>query len=98
MEQSAKADFDNKSMSLLSNKASGSIGYDKNGKFPVTSPAEPAGEVTGNVDAFENAVGKPNAAVINFDTDASNKLVSGASAINANMTATITPQSDGTFN
>jgi len=54
--------------------------------------------VRGNVDAFENAVGKPNEAVLRFDTDAGNKLVPGAPAINANINLTITPQKDGTFN
>lgn len=97
-EQSIKADFDNKSMSLQNNTASGSIGYDKNGKVNETSTSSSAGYVGGNVDAFENAVGKPSAALIKFDTHAGNKLVTGAPAIDANMTITITPQQDGTFN
>ncbi|MDQ0105042.1 RHS repeat-associated protein [Chitinophaga terrae (ex Kim and Jung 2007)] len=97
-QQSVKADFDNKSMSLQSNTASGSIGYDKNGKVNETSSSGSAGSVKGNVSAFENAAGKPTAAVIDFETTASNKLVTGAPAIDASMTITITPQDDGTFN
>lgn len=97
-QQSVKADFDNKSISLQSNTASGSIGYDKNGKVNETSSSGSAGSVNGNVNAFENAVGKPTAAVIDFETTASNKLVTGAPAIDASMTITITSQEDGTFN
>jgi RHS repeat-associated protein len=99
-QQSIKADFDNKSMTLQSNVANSSIGYDKNGKVNETSQIGSAGNVRGNVDDFENTVGKPKDAVINFETHASNKLVTGipAPAIDADLTITITPQQDGSFN
>jgi hypothetical protein len=97
-EQKVKADFDNKLMSTLNNTASSSIGYDKKGKVNETSTASSAGYIRGNVDAFENASGKPTAAVINFQTTASNKLASGFPTIDADMTITITPQQNGSFN
>lgn len=97
-EQKVNADFDNKSLSVLNNTASGSTGYNKDGEVNETSTPGSAGKVRGNVDDFENAVGKPKSAVIDFETDASNKLVPGAPAINADINLTITPNKDGSFN
>lgn len=83
-------------MTLQSNRASSTTGYDKDGNVETSAPGL-AGNVGGNADYFENAAVKPTIAVINFETHASNKLVTGAPAIDASLAITITPLENGTF-
>lgn len=97
-EQSVSTDFDKKSMSLLNNTASSSVGYDKDGKKIATSDPTQAGVVLGNVNDFKNSKGKPDAATLNFQTDAVTGLQPLSPAINADLTLTIKPNSDGSFN
>ncbi len=93
-EQSVNMNFDDQKLSLISNRANGSIGYDRNGNVKETSGDASAGSVRGNVSGMENGV---NAGVVNFGVSASNKLVTGAPSIDADMTLTVTPNKDGSF-
>lgn len=91
-EQKVRVDFDNKKVTTLNNVAAGSAGLNSQGKIVETSQASKAGP---NPTYDKTSLEKSNSTTINMQVDASNKLVSGAPAINYDVNITITPQSDG---
>ena len=91
-EQKVRVDFDNKKATTISNKAKGTIGYNKNGKETATSAEGKAGPTpTYTPSTMENG-----STTIGMEVNASNQLVS-APAINYNVNVTITETGDGTF-
>jgi hypothetical protein len=91
-EQKVTADFDNKTVSYSSNKASGSPGLNKAGKVVEESESGTAGPVpTFNKSFLQNG----NSVTIHLSVDAPNKLVAGAPSINYQFDVTITPSADG---
>jgi len=89
-EQQVRVDIDNGNATTLSNRANSTTGYDKNGNVTETSDPGKAGSTpTYTMDG--------NSATVNMEVDASNKLVSGAPAINYDVGVTITQNEDGSF-
>lgn len=93
-EQKVRIDFDNNKVTTLSNKASGSTGFDKNGKAIEHSASEKAGPTP----TYTPGTMKDGSTTIHMEIDASNKLVSGAPAINYDVNVTVTQQENGSFN
>ncbi|WP_051190339.1 DUF6443 domain-containing protein [Kaistella palustris] len=93
-EQKVRVDFDNNKVTLLNNKASGSTGFDKNGKTVEHSEAGKAGPTP----TYTPGTMKKGSTTIHMEVDASNKLVDGAPAINYDVNVTLTQQNNGSFN
>ncbi|REC71105.1 DUF3238 domain-containing protein [Epilithonimonas hispanica] len=93
-EQKVRIDFDNNKVTTLSNKASGSTGFDKNGKAIEHSASEKAGPTP----TYTSGTMKDGSTTIHMEVDASNKLVSGAPSINYDVNVTLTQQENGSFN
>ena len=92
-EQKVRVDFDNKKATTISNRANGTTGYDKDGKVTATSAEGKAGPTPTYI---PSTMGK-GSTTIGMEVDASNKLVTGAPAINYDVNVTITETGDGTF-
>jgi RHS repeat-associated protein len=89
-EQKVRVDFDNNKATTISNSANSTIGYDQNGNVTETSKPGKAGPTpTYRMNG--------NAATVNMEVDASNKLVDVAPAINYEVGVTITQGEDGSF-
>jgi len=93
-QQVVNVDFDTRSVSYSSNRASSTHGLDKAGKVVETSEAGSAGPVPTFDKAFLTS---GNSVTIHMSVDASNKLVTGAPAINYQFDVTITHNDNGTF-
>ncbi|MGV0752007.1 DUF6443 domain-containing protein [Empedobacter brevis] len=92
-EQKVRVDFGNKKATTISNRASGTIGYDKNGKVTATSTEGKAGPTpTYTPSTMDN-----KSTTIGMEVDAGNKLVTGAPAINYEVSISITETKGGTF-
>ena len=85
-EQKVVADFDRRKVYYTNNTASGSVGYNSKGNVVETSDPATAGSIR-NTPMTE----KSTSVTIYLKVDASNKLVSGAPAINYDLAITITP-------
>jgi hypothetical protein len=89
-EQKVRVDFDNNKTTTLNNRANSTIGYDKSGNVTETSDPGKAGPTpTYTMDG--------NTSTVNMEVDASNKVFSGAPAINYDVGVTITQNKDGSF-
>lgn len=93
-EQKVRVDFDNNKVSTLNNRANSTTGYDENGQVRETSSPAKAGPTP----TYTPGTMKDGSTTINMQVDASNKLVSGAPAINYDVDVTVTDQGDGNFN
>jgi len=92
-EQIVRIDFDSKKATTISNKANGTIGYDKNGKVTKTSNKAKAGPTP----TYTSSTMKDKTTTIGMEVNASNKLVIAAPAINYDVNITITETEKGTF-
>ncbi len=92
-EQKVSVDFDLGKAFALNNKASGTTGLDSKGNVKETSSSGKAGTIRNTKGFDENS----KAITFYFKVDAKNKLVSGAPAINADISVTITPNEDGSY-
>ena len=93
-EQKVKVDFDNKKVTVLSNKASSSIGYGENNKVTETSSTDKAGPTP----KYTPATMEDKSTTINMQINASNKLVSGAPSINYDVNIKLTQEGENNFN
>ena len=93
-EQKVNVNFDNKTVSYSSNKASGSTAIDENGRETDHSDPSTAGEIKFDKPALE----KGNSTTVYLTVNAHDKLIFGAPNINYDLAVTITPQKDGSFN
>ena len=92
-EQKVRVDFENQTATTLSNRANSTIGYGKDGK--VTETSEPG--TAGPTPTYTKSTMKDGTTTVNMEVDASNKLVSGAPAINYKVGVTITEGENGSF-
>ncbi|WP_395092544.1 DUF3238 domain-containing protein [Vaginella massiliensis] len=92
-EQQVRVDFENRTATTLSNRASSTTGYDKSGN--VTAVSDPA--KAGPTPIYTPNTMDNESTTVNMQVDASNKLVTGVPAINYDVNVTITETGNGTF-
>ena len=93
-EQKVRVDFDNNKVTGVSNTASYTVGLDSNGNEVARSEVGKAGPTP----TYTPDTMSEGSTTVNMEVDASNKLVTGAPAINYDVGITITQNEDGTFN
>lgn len=89
-----RVDFDNNSVTGLSNTANYTVGLGSNGNEVARSEVGQAGPTP----TYTPSTMAEGSTTINMEVDASNKLITGAPAINYDVGVTITQDEDGTFN
>jgi len=92
-EQKVTADFNEGKISYSSNNAKYSIGRDTEGNIVETSSSQVAGTIKSTPMTAESTT-----TTIDLTVDASNSLISGAPAINYELSVTITPKVDAKGN
>lgn len=95
VEQKVSVDFDNQLKLVMNNTASSTHGYDDKGKLVETSKPQNGGAITGG--ATFTKEGDAKSTIIHFTISASNKLVDGATSIDAHISLEIIANKDGSY-